>query len=182
MVAALAVVLIAAALGSRNDGTDAGAAPTTTPTTACAGLPYQPCGGAPAPNTDGSACLANFYDVDQDPANGCEVRGDGLNGTTFDRPITANLVPADAVDRYPFRVEHDSNPITGIIGNPLCDNVLAGHPHRPAGGIHAHRGPRPDRRTGARLGRQHRRRGRHRPASRSPAASSTTPISTWWPR
>jgi hypothetical protein len=124
VVAALAVVLIAASLGSRDGGADIGAPPTTVPTTACIGLPFQPCGGAPAPNTDGSACLANFFDVDQDPANGCEVRGDGLNGTTFDRLITANLVPADAVDRYPFRVDHDSNPITGILGNPLCNNVL----------------------------------------------------------
>ena len=101
-----------------------GAAPTPTPPPRASASPTSRAAGAVAPNTDGSACLANFFDVDQDPANGCEVRSDGLNGTTFDRLITANLVPADAVDRYPFRVDHDSNPITGILGNPLCDNVL----------------------------------------------------------
>src|SRR5690606_26283855 len=70
------------------------------------------------------ACLAGWYDVDGDRTTGCEVRGDDLNGTPFDQPITANLVPADAIDRYPFTVSHDSNPITNIFTNPFCDNVL----------------------------------------------------------
>jgi hypothetical protein len=123
VVAVLAVSLTAAALGAT--GRQADAPPTPTPTTApCVDQPYQPCGGQPAPNTDGRACLAGFYDIDGDPTTGCEVRSDGLNGTTFDKPITANLVPADAVDRYPFTVGHDSNPITNILSNPFCDNVL----------------------------------------------------------
>jgi serine/threonine protein kinase len=123
VVAVLAVALTAAALGSTGDQT--AGAPTPTPTTAaCVDLPYQPCGGQPAPNTDGRACLAGFYDLDGDPSTGCEVKSDSLNGTPFDRTITANLVPADAVDRYPFTVGHDSNPITNILSNPFCDNVL----------------------------------------------------------
>jgi hypothetical protein len=124
VVAVLAGVLTAAALGARGTPSDAGADEAAATTQPCVDLPFQPCGGPPAPNTDGRVCLAGYYDLDGDPATGCEVRSDGVNGTTLDRPITANLVPADAVDRYPFRVEHDDNPITGFIGNPLCDNVL----------------------------------------------------------
>jgi len=124
VVALVAVALTAAALASRGAQTGAGAdqaAPTTAP---CTDLPYQPCGSPPAPNTDGRACLAGYFDVDGDPATGCEVLSDTLNGTTLTTSITANLVPADAVDRYPFVVEHDDNPITGFLGNPFCDNVL----------------------------------------------------------
>ena len=121
VVVGVAVALTAAALAGRDDAADAG--PTTT-TTACVDLPYQPCGGAVAPNTDGRACLPGWYDVDGDAGNGCEVQSDGFDGTRLDQPITANLVPADAVDRYPFTVDHDSNPITNIFTNPFCDNVL----------------------------------------------------------
>jgi hypothetical protein len=124
VVALVAVALTVAALGAGDDTDRAVADPTTPTTEPCVDLPYQPCGGTPAPNTDGRVCLAGFFDVDGDPATGCEVRTDALNGTVFDGPITANLVPADAVDRYPFRVGHDSNPFTNIFTNPFCDNVL----------------------------------------------------------
>ena len=122
VVAVVAVALTAAALASR--GTQTGAAQPTPTTAACVDLPYQPCGGQPAPNTDGRVCLAGFYDLDGDPTTGCEVLSDTLNGTTLETTIRANLVPVDAVDRYPFVVEHDDNPITGFLGNPFCDNVL----------------------------------------------------------
>jgi hypothetical protein len=121
VIVGIAVALTAAALAARDGQADAG--PTTT-TTSCVDLPYQPCGAPVAPNTDGRVCLAGWYDLDGDATSGCEVRGDSLNGTTFDQPITANLVPADAVDRYPFTVGHDSNPLTNIFTNPFCDNVL----------------------------------------------------------
>jgi hypothetical protein len=112
------------AVGSQGPQSGAGADPAAPTTTACVELDYQPCGGQPAPNTDGRICLPGFYDLDGDPATGCEVLTDTLDGTTFEKSITANLVPADAVDHYPFTVEHDSNPITNILGNPFCDNVL----------------------------------------------------------
>jgi len=120
-VAVLAAALTAAALGATGDQAAAPPTPTTTP---CVDLPYQPCGGQPAPNTDGRVCLAGFFDVDRDPSTGCEVRSDDLDGSVLDGPITANLVPADAVDRYPFTVGHDSNPITNLLSNPFCDNVF----------------------------------------------------------
>ena len=107
--------LTVAAMAGGDDGTDV-AGPETTATAPCVDLPYQPCGAPPAPNTDGEACLERWVDLDEDPANGCEVRSDDVNGTRFDGPITANLVPADAVDRYPFTVKHDFN--------LFCDNVL----------------------------------------------------------
>ena len=110
---------------SASRGTQAAATPTVPTTAPCVDLPYQPCGGQPAPNTDGRVCLAGFYDVDGDPATGCEVRSDSAERHhPRHQPITANLVPADAVDRYPFVVEHDDNPITSFLGNPFCDNVL----------------------------------------------------------
>jgi hypothetical protein len=129
VIAGLAVALTAAALGARDDRADAG--PTTTETVPCTPLPYQPCGEAPAPNTDGTTCLVGFFDLDGDPATGCEVRSDDLNGTVFDGPITANLVPADAVDRYPFTVGHDSNILLNVLG--LCDNSLSVTLTAPAG-------------------------------------------------
>ena len=112
------------AVGAGGDRTSAEPDSGTPATEPCVDLPYQPCGGQPAPNTDGRACLAGFFDIDGDAATGCEVKTDPLDGTTFDGPITANLVPVDAVDRYPFRVGHDSNPFTNIFTNPFCDNVL----------------------------------------------------------
>jgi hypothetical protein len=77
-------------------------------------------------------CLADFHDVDGDPTTGCEVRSDGLNGITFDRPITANLVPVDAVDRYPFTVTRNVNVLTSLLD--ICDNTLEVTLTAPLGG------------------------------------------------
>jgi hypothetical protein len=80
------------------------AAPTTT--TTCAALPYQPCGQAPAPHTDGRACTEDHADYDEDPANGCEAGPDDLaDGSTLDAALSANLVPAGDVDTYELPVE-----------------------------------------------------------------------------
>ena len=72
----------------------------------CEDLPYQPCGQAAAPWTDGRACVADRADYDGDPTNGCEAAPDELDGTPLgrDEPLAANLVPSDDVDRYPVEV------------------------------------------------------------------------------
>ncbi len=119
-VAALAAVVVGAtavALANRPADGESAATTVPAPTTApCTDLPYQPCGQLPSANTDGQGCLEGFYDLDGRADNGCEVRSDPLNGTRFDNPIIANLVPDDAVDRYPFTVKHDFN--------LFCDNKL----------------------------------------------------------
>jgi hypothetical protein len=115
---AAAVVLLggtAAMAASRLDGAGAEAPPDVTvpDTTAateppCEDLPYQPCGEAPAPNTDGERCLPGFADYDDDPVTGCEAEADDVpDGTTIERgvPVEANLVPADDVDRWRYHVE-----------------------------------------------------------------------------
>lgn len=78
-------------------------------TTTCPSLPYQPCGAArPAPGTDGTRCLPDFADYDDDPANGCEAAGDGLaDNTPFPEgadPIEGTIVPRDDVDTFAMRV------------------------------------------------------------------------------
>ncbi|MFN8040698.1 MAG: serine/threonine-protein kinase [Acidimicrobiales bacterium] len=90
-----------AAAGSAPAPTEA-PAPTTVP---CTPLPFQPCGGPPAPFTDGVQCTDDHADYDGDAANGCEAAPDAVDGTRLERPITANLVPAADVDRYPFHVD-----------------------------------------------------------------------------
>jgi hypothetical protein len=81
-------------------------APTSAPTTApCHDLPYQPCGKPVAPFTDGHGCLQNHADYDGVEANGCEAAPDQIDGQRLDSSLTANLVPADDVDRYPFHVD-----------------------------------------------------------------------------
>jgi hypothetical protein len=81
-------------------------APVPSSTTApCRPLPYQPCDEPPAPFTDGSRCTDDHADYDGDAANGCEAAPDAVDGARLDRAVTANLVPAADVDRYPFRVE-----------------------------------------------------------------------------
>jgi hypothetical protein len=79
-------------------------APTTT---TCTPLLYQPCGqGAPAPGTDGRACLPGRADFDGNAANGCEAVSDYQLG----RPLVAgqsrraNLVPATGVDSFQAEV------------------------------------------------------------------------------
>jgi tRNA A-37 threonylcarbamoyl transferase component Bud32 len=72
----------------------------------CTPLPYQPCGGAPAPFTDGHACIALHADYDAIAANGCEAAPDTLvDGSPLERRVTANLVPADDVDTFALPVD-----------------------------------------------------------------------------
>jgi hypothetical protein len=116
--AALAVVLGSVALAARGEE-DPGAVATPTvapPPDDCQDLPYQPCGRPAAPGTDGVQCLVGRADYDGDPLNGCEVVSDDLDGVELVDRIEANLVPADAVDRYPFRVAHSFN--------LFCNNTL----------------------------------------------------------
>ncbi len=117
--AALLVVLgVRAALS--DDGTEPVAATTTTASTTteapCQPLPYRPCGGTDAPNTDGRACLDDYADYDDLATNGCEAEPDGIDGTTLEDRLTATLVPRDDVDRYPLRVADE--------GDLLCNNTL----------------------------------------------------------
>ena len=49
-------------------------------------------------------CAPGHADDDGIRANGCEAAPDTVDGTTLRERLTANLVPADDVDRYPFRV------------------------------------------------------------------------------
>ena len=71
----------------------------------CAPLPYQPCGGPPAPFSDGRACIALHADYDAVAANGCEAAPDTLtDGSRLHRHVTANLVPADDVDTFSLPV------------------------------------------------------------------------------
>ena len=72
----------------------------------CTPLPYQPCGGPPAPFTDGHACTGLHADYDAVAANGCEASPDGVaDGSPIDRRVTANLVPADDVDTFTLSVD-----------------------------------------------------------------------------
>jgi eukaryotic-like serine/threonine-protein kinase len=72
----------------------------------CTPLPYQPCGGPPAPFTDGRSCLALHADYDAVTGNGCEATPDTqTDGSTLDRRVTANLVPADDVDTFALPVD-----------------------------------------------------------------------------
>ena len=107
-VLAVALVATAFALVRRDDHATANGPPTTerTATTlpACTPLPYEPCGKAPAPFTNGRACIDEHADYDGERADGCEAAPDSLDGTTLDHPISANLVPATDVDRYPFHL------------------------------------------------------------------------------
>jgi hypothetical protein len=80
-----------------------GPAPSTT--TPCEDQPYRPCGQPVAAFTDGVRCINDHADYDKDRTNGCEAAPDGVDGQRLDRPITANLVPATDIDRYPFHVD-----------------------------------------------------------------------------
>lgn len=80
-------------------------APAPPTTVACVDLPYQPCGQAAAPGTDGQRCVEGRDDYDRDPTNGCEAMPDLLDGQVFERALSsANLVPRDDVDRFPTPV------------------------------------------------------------------------------
>ena len=89
-----------AAATTANDTTTTGS--TTVP---CEPLPYQPCGDPPAPHTDGTACIADHDDYDEDPVNGCEATPDLFEeGAELSEELEANLVPADDVDTYDLKV------------------------------------------------------------------------------
>lgn len=122
VVTALAIIVAGVLAARSNDAADGAAAaastdPTVTSTTACTPQPYQPCGGPVAPFTDGTRCLDDHADYDNSTANGCEAAPDPNDGTTFSRRFTANLVPADDVDRYPTPVDDDFQ--------LLCDGQFA---------------------------------------------------------
>jgi len=117
-VAALALLLAAvvgAGAWARRDASASAAAPPTTavqaatataPTTVpCRDLPYQPCGKPVAPHTDGHTCLQNHADYDGNTVNGCEAAPDLINGQRLGSTLSANLVPTDDVDDYPFHVD-----------------------------------------------------------------------------
>ena len=78
--------------------------PTTAPAPPCTPLTYQPCGGPAAPFTNGVSCTDSHADYDGVTTNGCEAAPDKLNGTRLTDTISANLVPGDALDRYPFHL------------------------------------------------------------------------------
>ena len=88
----------------------------TTTTRACIPLRYQPCGGVPAPHTDGLQCIDDHADYDEVRANGCEAAPDDVDGTPLTDRISANLVPALDVDHYPLHVND-----AGDLG---CNNTL----------------------------------------------------------
>ncbi len=73
-------------------------------TTACTPLAYQACGQPAAPFTDGLHCTDDHADYDGNTLNGCEAAPDTVDGTTLTKSLTANLVPTDDIDRYPFHV------------------------------------------------------------------------------
>jgi hypothetical protein len=123
VVALLGSGVLAGAVAVRagsGDGADAAqpAAVPAPPTTApCVPLPYRPCGGVDAPNTDGVRCTAGFEDYDGDPATGCEAGPDGLpDGTPLVDRIEGTIVPRDDVDRFTVEVEDR--------WQLLCDGVL----------------------------------------------------------
>jgi hypothetical protein len=113
---AVLAVVTGVAVAARETGDPPAAAPTST--TACEGLPYQPCGAAvPAPNTDGTACLAGFDDYDEDAVNGCEAEPDGLaDASPLEGSVEATIVPRDDVDTFAMQVK-DNRQL-------LCDGRL----------------------------------------------------------
>lgn len=131
--AVLAALLVALGVRTAIDGGDVDdvAVPTTTTTlegpttTACAPLPYRPCGSSNAPNTDGRRCLGDTEDYDEVAANGCEAEPDDVDGSLLADRIEANLVPRNDTDRYPLRVEDE--------GDLLCNNTLRVRITAPAG-------------------------------------------------
>ncbi|QXC61475.1 serine/threonine protein kinase [Aquihabitans sp. G128] len=113
--AVVAVLLVGAVIAVLT-GNDGGGGPLASPTTKapaatssttapCKDLPYRPCGGTDAPNTDGRRCTGRTADYDEDPENGCEAEPDGHSSQTPLRSeLRGNIVPADDVDEYPMPV------------------------------------------------------------------------------
>jgi hypothetical protein len=98
---------------------DAGPQPTT-PAGECQPLPYWPCGReVPEANTDGRDCVDDHADYDRDPANGCEVPPDEVDGSVLVLPedtVDATIVPVDDIDTYPVAAGPD--------GADACDSQL----------------------------------------------------------
>jgi hypothetical protein len=97
---ALSLALLVARPPAGADSTDDTAA---TSTDRCVDLPYQRCGEAPAPGTDGQRCIDDRADYDGDAANGCEAQPDGLDGTALGT-VEATIVPIDDIDEFPVEV------------------------------------------------------------------------------
>ncbi len=121
LVAIAAALLVGLGVRAASDRAESAAAPTTTASTTtteppCDPLPYRPCGGRNAPDTDGRRCLTGHDDYDGNAANGCEAAADDLDGTLLGDRLEATIVPTDDVDRYPLRVEDE--------GDLLCNNTL----------------------------------------------------------
>jgi len=116
LVVGAAVVLAVGATAAVALLGDGDGAPEATPTTVCEPLPYQPCGRAPAPGTDGRRCIEGRDDYDDDATNGCEATPDRVDGRELVDRIAATIVPADDVDRYLVPVDDD--------GDLLCDGTL----------------------------------------------------------
>ena len=115
-IAALLALLATGAAALLGSGDDEAQAETTTTEPACEPLPYQPCGGAPAPNTDGTACIDDHADYDGDARNGCEAAPDNADGDELVDRIAANIVPADDIDLFPMTIDD-----AGDIG---CNNTF----------------------------------------------------------
>jgi len=105
VVGAAVVLALGATLATVVLGEGADEAATTTTEPPCQPLPYQPCGRPPAPNTDGRDCTGGSADYDGRRANGCEALPDRVEGAELVDRIAATIVPADDVDRFPFRVD-----------------------------------------------------------------------------
>ena len=97
-------------------GDDPAASNPTTTAPPCEPLPYQPCGGVPAPNTDGERCIDGHADYDGIAANGCEAAPDGADGDELVDRIAANIVPEGDFDRYPLTIDDAAD-----LG---CDNTF----------------------------------------------------------
>jgi hypothetical protein len=116
----VAALLLGIVVGARETG-EPEPPPNTPTTTACADLPFQPCGAAqPAPGTDGRACLAGFEDYDAEPDNGCEAAADDLDDDEpfpeDAEPLEGTIVPRDDVDTFSMAVGDGSQ--------LFCDGVF----------------------------------------------------------
>ncbi len=106
----LALVAITALVARSSSDAEAAQAATTAPSTVpvdlCQDQPYKPCGGEPAPFTDGVACIADHGDYNGDPTDGCEAAPVVIDPDTLrdGRAVSANLVPDTDIDRYGFHV------------------------------------------------------------------------------
>lgn len=100
----LLAIVAALAVGARDTEDPSG--PSTTSTAEdCTPLPYQPCGEAPAPNTDGRRCDEGHDDYDGDAATGCEAAPDGLSdGEALVDTAEGTIVPRDDVDTFSMEV------------------------------------------------------------------------------